>query len=222
MNVKYWTDSVRELGLLSTAHTMAYAALQRAVTYKALRGVVTEPGSLRYGADAGLPEGYHGSFSSEAQLRRLARDPASDLDDAFLDEALARGDRCYAVLEGDTLANYSWYSHRPRHIDERFDVHFDPRYVYVYKSLTPPAYRGRRLHGIAMSHALRALNALGYQGIIAHVESNNHRSLRSGARMGHREFGTIRMMHVGGRWQIWASPGCRRYGFHVEPRHATR
>jgi len=50
----------------------------------------------------------HWAFLSYDQLRFFGRsDPALLLDDEFLDQAIARGDRCYAYIEGNTLGAYA-------------------------------------------------------------------------------------------------------------------
>lgn len=208
---------VRELGAARAGHTVAYRALQRACDYHALVGVVTELSRLRYGADQALDPGYRHGFLEPARIRELARDPAHAMEQGFVDEVLARGDRCYAIFDGDALANYCWYARHSTPLEDDLILHFDSRYVYVYKCWTMPAYRGRRLHGIGMSHAVRELARDGCQGIIAWVESTNYRSLSSGARMGHEEFGVIRYAKIGSRYRVWADRGCRDHGFRLEP-----
>jgi len=54
----------------------------------------------------------------------------------------ARGDRCYALFDGELLAAYGWYSDLPTPIDEHFVLHFDRTYTYMYGvGYTLPAYR---------------------------------------------------------------------------------
>lgn len=206
----------RELGALKTGHTVAYRVLRRGCAYHALVGVVTDVADLRYGEEQALEPGYWHGFLDEARIRELARDPAHGMDEEFVDAVLARGDRCYAIFDGDRLANYCWYARGTTPLEDDLVLHFDTRYVYVYKCWTMPEYRGRRLHGIGMSMALRELAEDGCRGILAWVESTNYRSLSSGARMGHKEFGTIRYARLGGRYLIWEDRGCREHGFHLE------
>jgi hypothetical protein len=94
----------------------------------------------------------------------------------------------------------------------------------MYKGFTAERYRGRRLHAIAKSYALRHFLNRGYRGVISYVDSTNFRSLRSNARMGGAKFGSIYLVHLFGRWFTFATPGCRRFGFHIEvaaPRAST-
>ena len=87
----------------------------------------------------------------------------------------------------------------------------------MYKGYTIPAYRGKRLHGIGMSLALKSFSERGARGLISYVEFNNLQSLRSVERTGYRLFGDIYLARVGGNERSLSTPGCRRYGFHLEP-----
>ncbi|WP_428266888.1 hypothetical protein [Haliangium sp.] len=208
----------RQHGVKRASHLLSYRALERTIGYMALVGCVTPPDRLAYPRDAAFPDGYEGHFMSFDELREHSRVAANDMDEEFLRRAEGRSDRCYGVFHGDELANYCWYTNRPFDINEHLTVHFDPRYAFVYKCLTQPAHRGKRLHGVAMARAAYAFGDDGGLGIIAYVETRNYPSLRSGRKMGHHEFGVVRVGKVGGRYRSWASPGCAAYGFYVATR----
>lgn len=128
--------------------------------------------------------GFRGRFVSADELARTHAN-THELSAAFLRRAELRGDRCYAMFDGDALASYGWYSDLPCEIEiEHLVLHFDPSYTYMYKGYTVPAYRGARLHAVGMCQALRAFTAEGRAGLISYVQSNNFASLRSAARMG--------------------------------------
>jgi hypothetical protein len=174
--------------------------------------------------DRGLFEaaGFEGRFVDEKELWKYAYDRAHEITPEFLRTALVRGDRCYALFDGETLAAYGWYSDLRTPLDEHFVLHFDRGWTYMYKGYTMAAYRGKRLHAVGMCGALRALTNEGRQGLISCVASNNFASLHSVTRMGYRIFGDVYLLRVAGRSFAYATRGCRPYGFRVEPLGGAR
>lgn len=163
------------------------------------------------------PDGYTSGFLSESQLRRYAMDPRNDMDSDFLDEALAKGDRCYAMLKDNQLAAYNWYSLQPTRIHPpELVVEFDPQYVYSYKAMTLPEHRGLRLAPISAAQALQWYQQCGKKGLVSYVESHNFDSLKPGQRLGYRIFGSIFMLRLPGRYAIFSTPACRRFGFQLK------
>jgi len=168
-----------------------------------------------------LPAGFRSKFLSEAQLRAFAGDPRNELADEFLDDALAKGDECYALLRNEKLACYSWYSTQPTVASDGLSIHFNPAFVYGYKAFTLPDFRGQRLHAIEVSRAMQAYLARGFRGTIAYVESHNFASLRSCYRMGYRDAGRALALGIAGRSWAWAGRGCRAFGCRFRPTAAA-
>jgi len=55
----------------------------------------------------------------------------------FVAEALAKGDECFGILDGQTLAAYSWYSTKPTRIrPPDLFLRIDGHYIYMYKGFT--------------------------------------------------------------------------------------
>jgi GNAT superfamily N-acetyltransferase len=159
-----------------------------------------------------------GVLSADA-LRRAAREGAqAEMDDAFIDEALARGDRCYGALLGDAVASFAWYATRPTPIDDERCVHFGDDLVYMYKAFTLPEHRGQGLHAASVTHALAAYAREGYRGLVCYIESTNFSSVRAHHRIGFRDFGQILCLKVGTRFLVVESDGCSSYGFRIETR----
>ncbi len=159
----------------------AVRALRRVISIRVLRGIyLTAPVS----EFALAPPGMTADFLDPDTLRRMSADAKYELPPDFLDEALGKGDECYAILQGDELAAYGWYAHTPTQIDGDLCVHFDDAYVYMYKGLTLNAHRGRRLHAIGKTRAVAAYRARGYKGLVSYVDGDNLSSLKSNYRMG--------------------------------------
>jgi len=191
-------------------------ALGRVAEFKILRGVfVDRPDS------AFLECPYRPMLLDEAALRRFGRDPANELSRQFLDQALARGDQCYAICDGERLAAYGWYAFgaTPSGFPGVL-LHFSPGYVYMYKGFTHADYRGQRLHAIGMTCALQHYLSKGYKGIVSYVESVNLDSLKSCLRMGYSVFGSVYVVKAFGRYHSFSTPGCRKYAFRLELRRA--
>src|SRR5262249_41730315 len=66
-------------------------------------------------------------------LLSYADKPEYELPEAFVSDALEKGDECHAILHGDDLASYGWYSVKPTLINDELWLHFNPSYVYMYK-----------------------------------------------------------------------------------------
>ncbi|MDA8108914.1 MAG: GNAT family acetyltransferase [Betaproteobacteria bacterium] len=220
MHLRQAVGSIREnferYGLAAAAHDVGCRAVNKVVDLRILRAMSVRVEDVKDPRMFEAP-GLVARFAGYDELAKYACDETLDLPEDFLREARARGDRCYAIFDGDTLAAYGWYSNRPMPVDEHFLLQFDARYTYMYKGYTVPAYRGRRLHAVGMCRALRALTDEGRKGLVSWVYSNNFASMQSVLRMGYRVFGTVYLLRAGRLSFARATRSCREYGFRVEP-----
>jgi hypothetical protein len=212
-------DSVGKYGIGATLHDLQCRLVNKLIQFQILRGMTVRVQDVR---DRSLFEtrGFEARFVGEKELWKYARDSryrAYEMTAEFVGSALARGDRCYALFDGETLAAYGWYSDLPAPLDEHFMLHFGTGWTYMYKGYTMAAYRGKRLHALGMCGALHALTDEGRKGLISCVASNNFASLHSVTRMGYRIFGDAYLLRAAGRFFAYATKGCQPYGFRVEP-----
>ena len=156
----------------------------------------------------------HGKTLSGSDLHQLCRGHANH-SESFIDGAINRGDWCYIFRDGSEVASYGWYTAKPRPITEHIDIHFSSEYMYMYRGFTADNYRGQRLHGYGMGHALTESVEQGYEGLISCIEADNEPSLKSSFRLGYRSFGSCILFRVFSRDFVFRTPGCRQYGFYL-------
>jgi len=202
------------VGTVKTVEDIGFRLLNKLCFFKILRAIKVErvdPELLK------CDERFQGLLLPESMLRKFSRSPEYQLSEAFLDQALEKGDQCYGFLDGDALASYGWYSNKPTEIAwPGLVFHFDDRYAYMYKAFTHPSYRGHRLHAIGKTRALSSLLTSGYRGLVSYIEWNNFDSLRSNHRMRHADLGTIYLAGIFRDYYFYCDAGCKRNGIRLE------
>lgn len=205
---------VRRHGFAAALHGYGMRAVNSGVLFRILRAVYVRTPNPQF---LKCPAGFNATFVPQEVLRDLARNPDNGLSLKFVDQALARGDQCFAICDGRIPVSYGWYSFRPAPIGlPGFVLHFDPRFVYMYKGFTHPRYRGGRLNALGMTLALRHYLSRGFHGLLAYIESTNFDSLKSFSRAGYRRFGSVYLLKLFDQSVAVSSPGCDRFGFRLE------
>jgi hypothetical protein len=160
---------------------------------------------------------FEARFLVPDEIEAFSRDPQNRLPRRFLDEALRKGDDCHAVLDGDRLASFAWYSREATKALGGF-IHFPTDYIYAYHGFTLPRYRGRKLRGIGSAQALAFYAGTGCAGFVAIVGTTNQSSQASSRRMGYREVGRFFKFGPGRYSRVLASGGCIDHGIRITPR----
>lgn len=214
--VQHLRETSKHYGRAAALYDLEYRGLNHLTKVSVLRGMtaVVEDVDPRL-FDAGP---FASRFCTRSELMAAAHldEVRAAMSPDFVERALSRGDECFGIFDEDRLASFGWYSSRPTNVEDDLSLHFDPAWVYMYKGFTLGAYRGKRLHGIGMSLALREYTQRGSRGLISYVEGNNFASLRSTEKMGYKQFGAVYVARVRGKVFAWSSPGCKPYGFRVE------
>jgi len=204
--------NAQTFGIQNALHDIALRGLNRSLFFHCLRCLVidkVDPALLV------LNPKYRGAFLDRAALQTFAKDSSNEMDLNFIAAALAKGDECYGIVDGDTLASYGWYSTKLTAFNEDLQVQFSSDRVYMYKGFTHPRYRGQRLHAIGHSLAHQSYLERGFEGIVTYVESNNFASIKSARRMGYRDLGWVIAARILGQYRLWTSPGCRQNHFQL-------
>jgi hypothetical protein len=209
-------DYARHLGVRRTALRAAYVAANRVVPLSVFQCVRLSPADVN--AALAAPDGaFEGRFLDPGSLERQAGtlDPAAR---RVIRGALDRDDACYAVFDGDRLANVGFYATRPTPVLNDLVVHFDPRHRYMHGAYTPPGYRGHRLHALGVLGAARALFAAGVPALVGVYERTNYRSMVSALRMGWVPCGTLYRVGTGRWMRLGRTAAAAALGMHLETR----
>jgi hypothetical protein len=201
-------------GSLPAMYDVGVRILNKCMYYRVMQCLVFDEVPQRAPT---LAETLHFTKLEKRDLLRFSQSASSELTPEFVHHALAKGDECYAILDGTNLASYGWYSRQPTRTNcEDLTLHFDwVNYVYMYKAFTVERYRGQRLHAIGVTQSLMRFRSLGYKGLLCYVESNNFDSLKSSYRMGYRSCGRIHVLRVAGQYIIRPQSECRDFGLTV-------
>src|SRR5262245_36873473 len=90
-------------GAVSTLHELALRTVNSYAVLKMLRAIAVVAPAAEFLV---VPEGFSAGILAESAIREFARDPATQMAPEFVDEALARGDQCYALVDRGVLAAY--------------------------------------------------------------------------------------------------------------------
>ena len=139
------------------------------------------------------------------EVRAAAGDPNLDLDAAMAPRLQSERDFCFAAFHGGRLVNYAWYALESVEAEHSFGagLKLPPDTIYMYKAYTVPEFRGRQIHGAALSRAAERFRQRGIARMIAIVEFGNRASLRSHRKLGFRPAG--RLLWIGRKSIGW---GC--------------
>jgi hypothetical protein len=206
-------NDLENFGLATTLYHAAFRAINYLTYFTVLKCMTVTAVDSHYLKSNNR---YSYMFLTPDMLFKFAKNQDYDLPEEFLQQALKKGDECYAILDGDTLASYGWYSDKPTNISDALRFHFSNAYIYMYKGYTHNNYRGQRLHAIGMTLALKEYLSRGLKGIVSYVESTNFSSLKSVYRMGYQDVGKIYILKIFGKYLVLRTKGCREYGVWLE------
>lgn len=160
-------------------------------------------------------------FLTPEEVEQFAQDPATELSD-MIERARSGHDLCFAALASDgRLAAYGWYALDCIEAEHCAGVamSYPADVAYMYKGLTLPDFRGKRLHGLIMGLALLALGERGVTKLVSTVDWCNWASLRSCARLGYADLGrfvTLGRHHHLVRFPRAAADRGVRFGKHAD------
>ena len=90
-----------------------------------------------------LQAGCEEKFLTEQECLYFLEHADTDMMEHLIRRNFAKGDACHALLKGEDLASYGWYSTVTSVLPSGVMLSFDRSYVYMYQGYTPIAYRGQ-------------------------------------------------------------------------------
>jgi len=134
---------------------------------------------------------YEFRFLTPEDLHKFLPDHIYELNTTVIERLSSGKHFCYAALDGDKLAAYSWYALGDVLPEDCFGfaLILPPEIAYMYKGFTHPDYRGKRLHGYLMVHGLLHLQPQGVKYLVSSIDWLNTASIKSSERIGYKKLG---------------------------------
>jgi hypothetical protein len=172
-----------------------------------VRELTTEP------VDVARTDGIAIRVADHDDLEHARVEWPDQLDPAFVDPALARGDICLAAFAGGRMVAFVWRSFGTApHADDVW-VEIKPPYWYTYKMYTHRDFRGGHLAGLLAQFGDRFCQDGGYVRGIGFIETHNYRSIRANLRVGSRLVGFAGYLKLFGKAYPFRSPGAAAHSF---------
>jgi hypothetical protein len=161
--------------------------------------------------------------NDEEALIASSRLPELDLPEAFIRQALDKGDACATILFDNHVVSYIWFAFKPTHDCNGVHIGFRGNDLYCYKALTLPAYRGRRLPYLLSILGNRYCIAKGGTHIVAYIDIHNLASNRAMVAQGGTRVGFAGYLKRGRFFSAFRTPGVRQRGIYFFlPRDSQR
>jgi hypothetical protein len=212
MSIESFRTSVSRHGIFRTLRRSGLGRARRVTDFEVCRV------ECNSGEPYAWPDviGYDTRIVDDIEFHASLSEEIKDVDYRW---AFERGDVCAASFRGPHLVGYSFYTSLPTRAREGITFTFPAQeYVYAYASATAPSHRGNRLEQDRWKAARRPRNEttgrdpkLVWYVNVANLES---RATSYAVRTRTPLVGYIAWAKIGGRFRLFASPGCQRAGTH--------
>ena len=119
------------------------------------------------------------------------------LNNRQIDERFSRHDRCFAVMQDQSISSYFWVQNAIRELPElHLKFNLDRDQVWLYNAVTIRRARGRGLCANTVRHIAETLEGEGIEEMFVDAEHANEASLRSLTRAGFVKIALIRLKSV--------------------------
>ena len=154
-------------------------------------------------------------IATREDLLTACADFPGQLDEAFIEHALTRGDYCLAAFVEDDgrqrMVAFVWRSMLATPHTADVWVEFASNHRYGYKAYTHPDYRGQRLLSANASDLVcRSRGAVAAAGF---VETHNYPSITRSVREGNVLVGFAGYLSIGPWILPFRTPGAKKQGF---------
>lgn len=156
------------------------------------------------------PDGIRLCLLRPEELLEAAADPELDLDPDFVRAAAAQGDVTFGAFEGKRLVAYSWSTLVGAPFYEDLWVRVGWPYRYIYKSMTRPSYRARRIYIAIMRFADAYFLERDCAGEVGFSNIANLASLGSQRSLGRQKVGYVGYVTLFGQCFSFRTPAVKR------------
>jgi GNAT superfamily N-acetyltransferase len=120
-----------------------------------------------------------------SELLPYVTDPVYELSVSFIAQIQKEQHRCFACFHKEKIIAYSFFSSSATKVGSQISVQFPPHWIYVYKVLAHPEYRGKKISAELIKTAFNEYkNSQQFQGFITFIYTDNPSSLQAFKHMG--------------------------------------
>lgn len=145
-------------------------------------------------------------FSNEKRNQSL------DINLAFVEKALARGDHCVGAVVENRIVGYTWRTIQSANVDYPIKMRFGKELYYRYKGFVLPEYRGKSIFNNIKQVAESKQLALGRTHAFGCIETHNYSSLRASEKHGDITIGYSAYIESRLISKHWSSNGAKQWG----------
>lgn len=151
--------------------------------------------------------------ATREDLVAAAAENPDQLSQAFVDQALSRGDYCVAAFDGAQMVAWAWASFDRAPHDDGLWVKVEAPFSYGYKWYTKPDYRGK---GIILQLTVlrdRIGAESGRTHSVGFIETHNYASWQASKRLGSQSVGYAGYLKLRGRSYPFRTRGAAQHSF---------
>ncbi len=144
---------------------------------------------------------------------------ALDINLAFVEKAIARGDHCVGAVVENKVVGYTWRTIQPVEVDYPIKMRFGKKLYYRYKGFVLPEYRGKNVFNQIKRVAEAKQIELGRTHAFGCIETHNYPSLRASHK--HEDITIGYSAYIDNRFFFvaWSSRTAKRWGVAVYKPH---
>ena len=188
--------ALRRHGLVKTIQLVSYRLVQRLNVLDVTQLMILDVADAVAPADQ---DDLEFRFLTPDEVRSLSQEGTHGLEASLPDRISNRGDLCFAAFAKSKLAGYAWFAfdqvvpecNRGESLLTGVGISFPESMAFMYKGFVHREFRGERIYGRLMSHALTLLASRKTTHLLSTADWINFSAQRSCYRIGYRYLGLI-------------------------------
>jgi RimJ/RimL family protein N-acetyltransferase len=108
-----------------------------------------------------------------------------------------RGERCFAILDGEDITTYFWAQFGPKQLDKlSMTFNLRPNQTWFYNAITVKKARGRGYYPNIIRYMVKALKTEDFNEFFIDVEETNRASIRGMEKAGFKRVVKVQMRKI--------------------------